>query len=83
MDVFPVLLKMFCDVDGRRNFIVITKVTDIFMAMVSLGHKLITLQCTTMHSKCTKNVLLKVKQNSAFLVHFECIAVHCSELIGG
>ena len=39
------------------------------------------LQYTAMHSKCTKNALSKVTQNSAVLVYFECIAVHCSELM--
>ena len=42
----------------------------------------ISLQSTAMHSKCTKNALLKMTQNIEFLVHFECIAVHCSELMG-
>ena len=38
------------------------------------------LKCTAMHSKYTKNALLKLTQNSEFLVHFECIAVHYCEL---
>ena len=38
------------------------------------------LQCTVMHSKCTKNALLCVTFNSALLVHLKGIAVHCSAL---
>ena len=40
------------------------------------------LQCTAMHSKCTQNALFCVTFNRAFLEHFQCILVHCSELMG-
>ena len=41
------------------------------------------LQYTAMHSKCIENALFCVAFNSSSVVHFEGIAVHCSELVWG